>query len=134
MSGRFEGTRAVVVGLATSGLAAAGALAAQGADVRVSEARAADTVDRSGLDPSIELLAGGHRPEHLDGATLVVTSPGVPQDAPILRWAAAHQLPVWPVRNCVIWCGLSASQATSVQVCSARIGAPISARYCGQRR
>ena len=29
------------------------------------------------------------------GATLVVTSPGVPQDAPILTWARERGIPVW---------------------------------------
>ena len=40
-------------------------------------------------------MDGGHREEHLEGATLVVTSPGVAQSAPILRWAAEQGVPVW---------------------------------------
>jgi UDP-N-acetylmuramoylalanine--D-glutamate ligase len=43
----------------------------------------------------LEVLAGGHTPEHLDGATLVVVSPGVPERAPIIRWALEQSLPVW---------------------------------------
>ena len=43
----------------------------------------------------IEVAAGGHDPSHLDGATLVVTGPGVPQDAPILGWALERGIPVW---------------------------------------
>src|SRR5207247_11166336 len=43
----------------------------------------------------VDLLAGGHRPEHLDGATLVVLSPGVPENAPVIGWARERGLPVW---------------------------------------
>jgi UDP-N-acetylmuramoylalanine--D-glutamate ligase len=93
----FDGAHAVVVGLGTSGSAAARALIEQGATVRISEQR--DLTELSGpesfADLGVEILAGGHRAEHLDGATLVVTSPGVPQDAPILRSALDRGLPVW---------------------------------------
>ena len=97
MSGRFAGERAVVVGAGVAGAAAARVLAAEGADVRVSELRdaadvaAADDLARVG----IELLAGGHDPSHLEGATLIVTGPGVPPEAPILRWGRERGLRVW---------------------------------------
>src|SRR4029453_7483738 len=42
-----------------------------------------------------EVLEGGHAPDHLDGATMIVTSPGVPPHAEILRWAHDRTLPVW---------------------------------------
>jgi UDP-N-acetylmuramoylalanine--D-glutamate ligase len=91
--GRFDGERAVVVGFGTSGRAAAEVLAGEGAEVLVTDAR-----PRGELGdpiPGIPLMAGGNAPEHLDGATLVVTSPGVPPSAPVLRWAAERGLPVW---------------------------------------
>jgi UDP-N-acetylmuramoylalanine--D-glutamate ligase len=93
-SGAFAGERAVVVGFGESGRAAAIALLAEGAQVRVSEARERRDVAGSEI-PGAELLAGGHRPEHLDGATVVVASPGVPPTAPVLAWAMARDLPVW---------------------------------------
>ena len=94
---RFGQERAVVVGMGASGAAAAEVLAAEGAQVRVSEARPASelTVPAVLADLGVEVLAGGHDPAHLDGATLVVTSPGVPQDAPVLAWAVARGLPIW---------------------------------------
>jgi UDP-N-acetylmuramoylalanine--D-glutamate ligase len=94
-SGAFAGERVVVVGLGVAGRAAAGALAEEGAAVLVTEARAdvegADEVTSWGVDVRL----GGHRPEHLDGATAVVTSPGVPEHAEVLRWAAGRGVPVW---------------------------------------
>src|SRR5207253_1264468 len=93
------GEHAVVVGLGASGLAAAQVLVAEGAAVVVSERRPAAEISTEATaavrDLGIEVLAGGHRPEHLDGATLVVTSPGVPEREPILVWAADRGLPVW---------------------------------------
>ncbi|MDP9296011.1 MAG: UDP-N-acetylmuramoyl-L-alanine--D-glutamate ligase, partial [Actinomycetota bacterium] len=93
----LPGERVVVIGLGVSGSAAARVLLEGGAAVRISEQREWKDVPAvealTGLD--VEILGGGHRVEHLDGATLVVTSPGVPQDAPILRAALDRGLPVW---------------------------------------
>jgi UDP-N-acetylmuramoylalanine--D-glutamate ligase len=93
-----RGRQVVVVGLGTSGAAAARVLLDEGARVRISESRErheiaelADVTEAAGG----EVLAGGHRPEHLDGADLVVTSPGVPEHAPVLRWARERGTPVW---------------------------------------
>ncbi len=93
----FAGERAVVVGLGASGIAAARVLRAEGADVTVTERRPREQVP--GLAEieaeGVRVLDGGHRPEHLDGATLVVTSPGVADHEPVLVWAADRGLPVW---------------------------------------
>jgi UDP-N-acetylmuramoylalanine--D-glutamate ligase len=110
-TGAFAGERALVIGFGISGRAAATVLAAEGAEVRVSEARTLEELragaeaDRSdpgeagpiqpGPVPEVEIVAGGHRPEHLDGATLVVVSPGVPQGAEVLAWAMERGLPIW---------------------------------------
>ncbi len=97
MSGRFAGERAVVVGAGVAGSSAARVLAAEGAVVRVTETRpepelaAAPALRAQG----IEILAGGHDPSHLDGATLVVTGPGVAESAPVLAWARERGLPLW---------------------------------------
>jgi UDP-N-acetylmuramoylalanine--D-glutamate ligase len=91
---RFEGERAVVVGLGVSGAAAAEALAAEGARVRISEERRVQLPARLS-DLGVELAPGSHAREHLEGATVLVTSPGVPPDAPILRWAMERGIPIW---------------------------------------
>jgi UDP-N-acetylmuramoylalanine--D-glutamate ligase len=86
-----------VVGAGVAGVAAAEALAVEGADVLVTEARPAgelDTLPRL-RELGVDVAAGGHDPSHLDAATLVVTSPGVPQDAPVLSWATQRGIPVW---------------------------------------
>jgi UDP-N-acetylmuramoylalanine--D-glutamate ligase len=94
MSGPFDGERAVVVGFGASGRAASRALRDAGADVMVSEVRSEEQLaPEPGLD--VKVLGGGHRPEHLNGATLVVVSPGIPQGAPVIAWARDRGLPVW---------------------------------------
>lgn len=95
MSGAFAGERAVVIGLGVAGEAAARVLADEGADVRVSESRDAVEPGPELRDRGVEVRSGGHRADHLDGATLVVVSPGVPTDAPVLAWARERGLPVW---------------------------------------
>lgn len=91
----LRGVHVLVVGLAASGLAAARALVEEGARVRVSEERSdpegATTLQALG----VEILTGGHAPEHLAGIELVVTSPGVPERAPILTWALERGIVVW---------------------------------------
>ena len=93
--GAFDGEAAVVVGLGLAGASAARVLAAEGAAVRVTEARATPAPGPLEGIEGVEVLAGGHRPEHLDGATLVVVSPGVTPGSPVLAWAAERRLPVW---------------------------------------
>jgi UDP-N-acetylmuramoylalanine--D-glutamate ligase len=93
--GAFEGERAVVIGLGIAGAAAARVLVAEGATVRVSEARSDVPPSAELRADGIEVRAGGHVPEHLEDATLVVVSPGVPPRAPILAWARERGLPVW---------------------------------------
>ncbi|MGH2663049.1 MAG: UDP-N-acetylmuramoyl-L-alanine--D-glutamate ligase [Actinomycetota bacterium] len=94
----LAGRRVVVVGLAASGAAAARVLRSNGARVRITETRPreevaawADQAEAAGA----EVLAGGHQPEHLEGADLVVTSPGVPERANVLTWARQRNIPLW---------------------------------------
>jgi UDP-N-acetylmuramoylalanine--D-glutamate ligase len=97
VSGRFAGERAVVVGAGVAGAGSARALSAEGAQVLVTDARPEhDLPSVPELRASgIEVRAGGHDPSHLDRATLLVTGPGIPPDADILRWARERGLPVW---------------------------------------
>ena len=97
MSERFEGADVVVVGAGVAGVAAARALIQEGARVRVTErkpiAEVAAATELSSMGAM--LMAGGHDASHLEGATLVVTGPGVPEDAEVLAWARERGLPVW---------------------------------------
>ncbi len=97
MSGRFAGERALVIGGGIAGAAATQVLIEEGASVRVSEARPGSDVPAAGRlrDLGADLRTGGHDPRHLDGITLVVASPGVQEDAPVLAWARERRLPVW---------------------------------------
>ncbi|HEY2802380.1 MAG TPA: UDP-N-acetylmuramoyl-L-alanine--D-glutamate ligase [Actinomycetota bacterium] len=93
----FDGERALVIGLGVSGAAAARVLLEEGASVRISESGSREGASgaASVRDLDVEILDGGNNPAHLEGVTLVVTSPGVPQDAPILRAALDRGVPVW---------------------------------------
>jgi len=97
VTGAFEGRRVVVVGLGASGRAAARVLTEEGARVLVSERRALEDVDGvTELESlGVELYGDGHRLEHLDGADLLVVSPGVPEGARVLDWARDRGLPIW---------------------------------------
>ena len=93
----FDGRRAVVIGAGVAGRAAAEALAAEGARVVVTERRDADAVgDVSALTSAgVEVRTGGHEPADLDGAEVVVVSPGIPPDAPPVVWARERGIDVW---------------------------------------
>src|SRR5439155_19706119 len=79
-------------------------LAAEGATVRVTEARSLEEVAgspeaeaalREARKSGVEIVGGGHRPEHLNRVSLVVVSPGVPEGSPMVAWARERSLPVW---------------------------------------
>src|SRR5207302_10478646 len=88
----------------------------------------------------VEVRAGGHRPEHLDGAGLVVTSPGVPEGAPILSWARERGVPIWSelelgARLCrvpvVAITGTNGKTTTTEMVAAAMRSAGLDAVACG---
>ena len=89
----LQGRSVLVVGLGASGSAAIEILRREGARVRLSEAR--DQVPEIDGLQGIDARLGGHDLSHLEGMELVVTSPGVPQDTPILSAARAAGIPVW---------------------------------------
>jgi UDP-N-acetylmuramoylalanine--D-glutamate ligase len=84
-----EGRNILVVGLARSGVAIAKVLLSMGARVTGTDRK--ESVD--GLD-GVELELGGDHPELLEPAELVVLSPGVPLDAPMVAAARRLELPV----------------------------------------
>jgi UDP-N-acetylmuramoylalanine--D-glutamate ligase len=97
MSGALAGQRVGVLGLARSGLAAARLALAQGAQVYASDA-AVSAATREAADLVRELggeaESGGHDLERLAACDLIVLSPGIPPDVPLLREPALAGVPV----------------------------------------
>ncbi len=91
------GRRAVVVGLARSGVAAARLLARAGAHVVATDVRGADELgeDVTALaELGVTLELGAHRPRAFTEAQLVVVSPGVSWERPELAAARAQGVSV----------------------------------------
>ena len=90
-----RGSTVVVVGAARSGVAAARLLAGRGARVTLSElrSRVGEEVERL-REVGVDLELGGHRPETLERADLVVLSPGVSPSLAVLVRARRAQVPV----------------------------------------
>ncbi len=86
--------RALVLGLAVTGEAAALALAARGVEVVVNDRS-------SGADPGrlagtgVELVLGTEDASVLEGVDVVVKSPGVPPRSPVVQSARSRGIPVW---------------------------------------
>jgi UDP-N-acetylmuramoylalanine--D-glutamate ligase len=83
----LRGRRVSVVGLGRSGLAAARLLVACGARVVATDEKPLPSlgVEVRALERlGVRILAGGHPAEAFRGADLVVVSPGVPLDTPVL--------------------------------------------------
>jgi UDP-N-acetylmuramoylalanine--D-glutamate ligase len=89
-----EGLRVTVAGGARSGRAAAELLVRHGARVTVSDA-SHDLANAPTLkDLGVHIEAGGHQRETFTGADLVVLSPGVPPDQPVVAAARQRGVPV----------------------------------------
>jgi UDP-N-acetylmuramoylalanine--D-glutamate ligase len=90
--------RVLVVGLARTGVATALFCTARGARVTATDTRSVKelgdgvaTLKKAGV--ALEL--GGHRQELVLDADLVIPSPGVPADAPLLQFAGRKGVTVW---------------------------------------
>jgi len=81
----------LVVGLARSGVAAAALLAARGEEVIAVDSGAPDA---AGLPDAVEVHLYSDGLAQLDAARVVVKSPGVPQEAPVIVEARRRGLPV----------------------------------------
>ncbi len=86
-----KGMKAVVIGLGSAGLSTVKFLRSHGISVAVTEQRPLEAIEPDVIDyfkrVGIALETGGHSREFVKGADLVVPSPGVPLDLPILRFA-----------------------------------------------
>ncbi len=101
----LAGTRVAVIGLGASGAAAARLALAKGGDVYVSDLRTDAATATRGADlesAGARVELGRHDAGLLAGAGLVVVSPGIPPDAPVLgdlrargvRWISEPELAV----------------------------------------
>ncbi len=86
--------RALVVGLARSGLAAAAALARRGVHVVATDRSPGAAAGRLG-GLGVELRLGTEEEALLAGVDLVVKSPGVPAESPLVAVAHARGIPLW---------------------------------------
>jgi UDP-N-acetylmuramoylalanine--D-glutamate ligase len=86
--------RALVLGLAVSGRAAALALAARGVEVVVAD-RSPDADPGRLAEAGVEVRLGTEEESLLEGVELVVKSPGVPVESPLAAAALARGLPLW---------------------------------------
>ena len=89
-----SGRKVVVVGAARSGVAAAELLVRRGATVTLTDMRDTIAEDAQLREAGVELELGGHRPQTLLGADLIVLSPGVPPTQPAIAEARAAGVPV----------------------------------------
>src|SRR6266567_5783299 len=100
MANPFElrGKRVLVVGLARTGVATALFCSARGAKVTATDARSENEVGEA-IAPlrsaGIRLELGGHRENSFLEQDLIVPSPGVPADAPLLQAARARGVTIW---------------------------------------
>ncbi|HXV94946.1 MAG TPA: UDP-N-acetylmuramoyl-L-alanine--D-glutamate ligase [Gaiellaceae bacterium] len=85
---------ALVLGLARSGEAAALALARRG--VRVVGVDRNDELDPGRLrEHGVEVVLGAEDPALVDDVDLLVKSPGIPDEVPLVAAARARDMPVW---------------------------------------
>ena len=93
----LKGKKVLVVGLGKSGLAAAIFLRHRGARVTVSDSRSADSLAKeipTLLEEGIMVETGGHGLLTFRRQDLIVVSPGVPLDTPVLGQARGFGIPV----------------------------------------
>jgi UDP-N-acetylmuramoylalanine--D-glutamate ligase len=90
--------RVLVVGLARTGAATAQFCAARGAIVTATDARTENEIGEA-LGPlraaGVNLELGGHRENTFLEQDLIIPSPGVPADAPLLQAARAKGVTIW---------------------------------------
>ena len=88
----------LVLGLSKSGIAAAKCLIERGAEVFITEGKAAKEEYKAQISDlnnlGIKVETGGHSDEFINGAELAVTSPGIPPHSEIMQKLASRNIPV----------------------------------------
>jgi UDP-N-acetylmuramoylalanine--D-glutamate ligase len=90
--------RVLVVGLARTGVATALFCAARGAPVTATDTRTESELGAAVGElrkAGVALELGGHRQQLIQGADLIIPSPGVPADAPLLQSARSKGVTIW---------------------------------------
>jgi len=90
--------RVLVVGLARTGVATALFCAARGAHVTATDTRAENELGETIAElrkAGVALELGGHREEIVMDSDLIIPSPGVPANAPLLQFARAKGVTIW---------------------------------------
>ena len=90
--------RLLVVGLARTGVATALFGAARGARVTATDTRTESELGAAVAElrkAGVALELGGHRQELVQGADLIIPSPGVPADSPLLQSARSKGVTIW---------------------------------------
>jgi UDP-N-acetylmuramoylalanine--D-glutamate ligase len=149
MARNVVGKRVTVVGAARSGIAAATLLATKGAEVTITDVRGQVEGTGSLRADHVAIELGGHRLETFTSADLIVLSPGVPPEQPVIQAARARGVPIvseiemasWWLRGRIIAItgtkGKSTTTALTGQLLEARglpvtvggnIGEPLSAQ------
>jgi UDP-N-acetylmuramoylalanine--D-glutamate ligase len=100
MANPFElrGKRVLAVGLARTGVATALFCAARGASVTATDARTESEIGEGIAalrSAGVKLEFGGHREKTFLEQDLIVPSPGVPADVPLLQAARARGITIW---------------------------------------
>jgi UDP-N-acetylmuramoylalanine--D-glutamate ligase len=100
MVGRIDlsGKHLLVVGLARTGIATALFCAARGAIVTATDMRSAEELGEAAeklCEAGVRVVFGGYVPNILQGQELVVPSPAVSADAPLLQHARSLGLTIW---------------------------------------
>src|SRR5262245_801238 len=98
MTEEYRGRRVLVVGLGLSGIAAAELLRSRGALISATDKRTRNELSQEALaleGEGVTLHLGSHPPSLLSERDLVIASPGVRVDEPILREARERGIPVW---------------------------------------
>ncbi len=92
----FKDMNILVVGLARSGTGAANLLSALGAKVTVTDSKPRSFLEANikRLAPSVKVITGDGPQEIFDESGMIVISPGVPADIPLLSRARVKGIPV----------------------------------------
>jgi UDP-N-acetylmuramoylalanine--D-glutamate ligase len=87
--------RVIILGAGRSGVAAADFLVARGAEICVTDSGSRDSLPYvSNLPGGVGTVFGGHPATLLDGADLIILSPGIPRSIPFLKAADARGIEV----------------------------------------